>query len=288
MFNDLANRICLRLTYVASIALLLVAADSPAHAEIVINQLGVTAQQTFETFTGAGMQPGGGSGTLDSNTWQIGFWDGTNSVDSGLGATHGSGLFGRGTSTGGATQTGVYAFQTGGGNTALGIQADTEGFFSALPEFTVRNNTGFVVDAIEITYDIFVFNDTDTEFFADLELFQNGLFIDPVFFETPLLADPVPTWQQTPLDYLFLPPEPATNNPNADLVALQQGDAINIGWAIGDLAGTGFSDGIGIDNINVTFYSSTSVPEPSSVLLLGALGTMVVVRRSRSRRRANG
>lgn len=223
-----------------------------AHAELVISNLGETYTIDFQDYTGAGLQRGGGGGTLDSSSWELRFFNEDEFQATGLRETHGAGLFGRGLSTGGVETAGYYAFETGDGNRALGLQSGPNGFSGGDPNLFLRNQTGRVVDVLHVKYEAWVYNDSDSSSYFDLEFDTETGFIDPVFLETPLLADESPEWTKTQLDYdLFLPIEGF----DGTLHELEDGDTIWIRWAIGgEFDALNGYDEVAVDNIEITAY----------------------------------
>jgi hypothetical protein len=215
-----------------------------ARAEYVFTELGQTFFEDFQDFSGSGFQPGGGTGV------------------------------------GGETEAGVYAYSTDAGNVALGIQLDTEGFTRGFAGFNIVNNTGHEVDLVDVSYDMYMFNHTDTEFYADLEFSKAGLYVDPAGGETPGAADSLPAWQQTAIEYTLSLPTSSTNFFSSQITPLVDGDSLEIGWSLGDISGLGPSDGIAIDNVRVTL-SSTAIPEPHALLVLCSIGALVSLRRRR-------
>ncbi|MCC9599500.1 hypothetical protein LOC67_02930 [Stieleria sp. JC731] len=255
-------------------------APADAAAEIVFNSLGESYFDNFESYTASGMQPGGGGGTLDSNVWEISFFDSMGSQSSGIGSSHGSGLFGRGLSSVAGTEQGVYAYQTGNGNTALGIALDSTELAGAFPALEITNNTGSVIDWIDVSYDVWVFNQTDVQSFVDLEFSKDSLFVDPLFFETPATADGLVSWTMTPISYSLLLPITSTTDFSTPLTPLANGESIELGFSIGKFGGIGDSDGVAIDNLRIT-VGTTAIPEPNAINCLIALSSLLSLRRSR-------
>ena len=112
--------------------------------------------ENFSAFTGAGFDTTPAAGQLDSDTWRItGFSDGSMT----FGSTNITGDFARGTSTGGVTTSGVYAFNVGAGNIILGIQPGGTDFTPGTITLRIQNNTGSPITDLNVAYDIFHLND---------------------------------------------------------------------------------------------------------------------------------
>ncbi|OYP36417.1 PEP-CTERM sorting domain-containing protein [Rhodopirellula sp. MGV] len=256
--------------------------SNTVRADYVFNQLGDVYEQDFQDFEGTGLAAGGGAGTLDSNHWSFSFFSSMMSASSTIGGTEGSGLFGRGMGVGGETETGVYAYSTGGGNVALGLQLDSEGFDSGLPIFTIQNNTGYDVDLVNVSYDMIVFNHSDTASYADLEFTVGSEYTDPIFFDTPSLADVSPTWEVTPIEYTLFLPTASTGNFMEQVPVVANGESFDISLSVGILGGPGrYSDSIAIDNLRISL-GSTAIPEPSSLVLFCSIGSICLLRRKRN------
>lgn len=253
--------------------------SSEARADLTLSVLGQTETIDFQDYTGAGLAPGGGGGTLNSNDWTFWLSDEAGFSSTNPGDTVGAGEFGRGTSTGGVSNPGYYAFETGGGNRALGVQIGSTGFASAVPSLTVKNETGTVVDHLRVRYDIWVLNDSDNSNYFDLEFSDGSNFIDPVFFESPETADASAIWSKTELEYdLFLP---FTVFGGQMIDSLNDGESIQVEWSIGgSFSALNAYDEVAVDNVRITAYS-TAIPEPHSVMVLSCLGIVTLVRRRR-------
>src|SRR5688572_21005505 len=109
----------------------------------------------FTGFTGGGFTPNPGAGQLDSDTWSVtGLTDGPLA----FGGTGTSGDYARGSSSGGVSTAGIYAFDVGGGNVTLGFQATTDDLTPGELILRVENDTGQNLSGLEISYSIWVLN----------------------------------------------------------------------------------------------------------------------------------
>ena len=108
-------------------------------------------------FTGTGFSPTPVVGQINSNAFSItGLSDGTLN----FGGTGTTGDFARGTSTGGVTTGGIYAFNVGGGNHTLGFQPTNADMTPGDFILKIQNNSGVAATSILITYDIWYLNNT--------------------------------------------------------------------------------------------------------------------------------
>ena len=148
--------------------------------------------ENFEAFNGSGLSPSPAAGQLDSALWRVsGFSDGDTAFD----GSDTTGDLARGASTGGVNTGGLYAFDTGGGNVALGLQpADSLNNDFNPGDITLRlkNIEGLTVTSASVAYQIWYHNDQNhaTTFnFAhatDDSIYTHWPALD---FTTPLTAD---------------------------------------------------------------------------------------------------
>ena len=114
------------------------------------------ADEDFQAFTGAGFASSPSVGQLDSDDWIV---TGMSDGDLAFGGNGVSGDFARGSSAGGVTTGGIYAFDTGGGNTILGVQPGGSDFTPGTFVYRWTNNTATTVTALDIEYVIWSYND---------------------------------------------------------------------------------------------------------------------------------
>jgi hypothetical protein len=105
-------------------------------------------------FAGLGFSPTPTAGQLNSNAWSL------SGIGGGLdfGETATSGTLARGTSSGGVTSIGIYAFDVGD-NLILGVQPGGSDFTPGSITLRLLNSTGQLVTAWDLAYDIFFLND---------------------------------------------------------------------------------------------------------------------------------
>ena len=238
---------------------------STCYGQFSLTTPNVAVLETFDSFEGNGFQPGGGAGTLDSNSFSLfGLSDGNLP----FGGTATTGDFARGISTGGVTTGGIYAFDIGGGDIALGLQAVNEEDFTA-GEVTilVSNDTGVDLSGITVALDGFDFNDQDFLSVFDFSFSVGGIdFTDIFAFSTGGIATNVPSFESTGFSASIGVPILA----GEDFFLRISGDT---------QLGTGLRDEVAIDNLS--FTGLTVVPEPASASFLGLCGLAVFSRRRR-------
>ncbi len=117
-----------------------------AQAQLMLNTPGVPQTIDFTGFAGAGFQPGGGDGTLDSDLWgATGFSEG--GVD--FGATVTTGDFARGSTAGLVTSGGIYAVDIAG-NQGLMVQPTADDFTPGSFILKIENNTGIDITELSV------------------------------------------------------------------------------------------------------------------------------------------
>lgn len=172
----------------------------------------------------------------------------------------------RGSSSGGVSTGGTYAFDIGGGNIALGVQPGGSDFTPGYFQLEVTNDSGASLNGVRIGYDGFYLNDQARGNTLALSYSTDGTNFTPVAnagFESPGLADSSPSWI-TAISF------------TGDIsVPVSDGGSFYLRFDGNDSAGGGSRDEFAIDNV-----SFNAVPEPSSVLL-GSIALLGLLRRRR-------
>ncbi len=220
--------------------------------------------ENFSTFTGAGFDTTPAAGQLDSDTWRI---TGMSEGDGTFGGTHTAGDFARGTSTGGITTGGTYAFNVGSGNIILGVQPTDPDFTPGTITLRIQNTTGSPITDLNVAYDIFYRNDqprSNSLNFGHSTDDMTYTMVGALDFTTPLAADAL-GWQSVARSTTIT----GLNIPNGDFVYLQ--------WRGNDAGGSGGRDEYGIDNVSVTLGTPTDTPPTvtSTTPINGATGVLV-------------
>jgi hypothetical protein len=228
---------------------LLAAASTPALSQVLITSQSSPVTVDFSGFAGTGFIPAPAAGQLDSDTFAV---TGMSDAACGFGGTCNTGDYARGISAGGATTGGVYAFDLGGGNAALGVFVTGADFTPGTLLVRIDNNTGGPIDTLDLDYDIIVFNNAPraNSFNLAFGSAAAGPFtaVPALDFTSPEAADTAPvafaaTARATTLSGL------AAN--------FQAGQSLFLQFSSNDVTGAGNRDMIGIDNLVV---EATSVP----------------------------
>ncbi|PKB15127.1 T9SS sorting signal type C domain-containing protein [Flavobacterium sp. 5] len=148
------------------------------------------------TYQAAGLSPTLTSGELDSNAWAItGFSDGA--IAFGGTSTDGQD-YDRGTSTGGVTLGGVYAFDTATNNFALGIQPAIGDFVPGSATLRFQNQTGAAITSVSIGYKVYIYNDqAASSSFNFSHSADNSTYtsVSGLNVTSPTTADASPGWK---------------------------------------------------------------------------------------------
>ncbi len=203
--------------------------------------------EDFNTFDGSGFSPNPATGQLDSKTWIVtGLSDGSMTFED----TKTSGDFARGTSNGGVTTGGVYAFNVGSGDMILGVQPGGSDFTPGTIELKRTNETGSAVTKVFISYDIWTYNDKDRSnslnFSYSITYTTPYTDVPALDYATPTTADASPTWVKTSRSITIT-------------VSLNPGDPLYLQWTGDDISGSDYRDEYGIDNVYVSLEAPTLV-----------------------------
>lgn len=221
--------------------------SSSLFGQYQINDFNTTQTIDFNGFEADGFTPTPSATQLNSNDWEIiGMSDGTLN----FGGTETGGDFARGTSTGGVTTGGVYSFDVGSGNgQSLGVQPIGSDFTPGSITLRIENNTGSIIEDLEIDYDVFILNDEDRSNSFNFEHSPDNLTFSQeasLNIVSPEIQDATPTWE--------------VNNRNITLsgVNIGDGDFYYLKWTGDDFSGTGGRDEFTLDNISITAFEVTT------------------------------
>lgn len=190
-------------------------------------------------YAGTGFEPAPTTGRLNSNAFAtIGMSDGsTNFGDSAV-----TGDFARGTSAGGVTQGGFYAFEVAPGNHAFGWQATGNDFAPGNVTLRLQNQTGTAIETLRLTYTVYVYNDQGRSSNVNISYSNDNI----TFTQQPLLeivseetAAATPEWIATTYTVLI------------GLENIPDGDFYYLRWDTADVAGSGSRDEFAIDDITL-------------------------------------
>lgn len=137
---------------------LLFAQTISVHAQISITATGVAATVDITDFTGAGFQPGGGGGTLNSDIFAA---QGFSTGDVDFGGTALDGDLARGSAELGTITTGgIYALPLPTPN-HIWIQPTSDDFTPGAIIMRIQNNTAVTLGEMLVAYTVFAYNDED-------------------------------------------------------------------------------------------------------------------------------
>ena len=154
----------------------------------------------------------------------------------------------------------------GSGNTSLGFQPTGGDMSPGQLVFKFTNTTGFLLDDLNIQFQVTHYNDQDRSTSLDFLYSPDASFGDGnddslYTFETPLAATSTggnPGIESVDVDVVF------SNG-------LGAGEDLFLSWVFDDNGGSGSRDEIGITNFKVS-SDLTVIPEPATIGLLGLSG----------------
>ncbi len=267
--------------YATGISLALLQAGA-ARGGMIISELGTPVLAEVESYRGLGFHPDPVQGQLDSDHWRVtGLSDG-NGV---FGGTHVTGDFARGTSDGGVTTGGVYAFETEpevANHAALGFQPIGSDLTPGALTLRLVNATGARIDRVDVRFNSLSLNNGGR---SSVIQFAHSLddatysVQDGLEFQTPLDSDGTPDWVLEPQLW------------SGDQLGWAAGGELYLRWAFDDFAGTGSRDEWAVNEILITSFGEPqlrTVPEPESwIALAGVIPWIAWRRRVRSSVRLN-
>lgn len=227
--------------------LAMVSVSSLTLGQLDINTLGTAETIDFTGFNASGFAPTPSAGQLDSDTWIVsGLSDGSAT----FGSTKTTGDFARGTSNGGVSQGGVYAFNNGSTGVMLGVQPTGSDFASGSFTLKIHNNTGSVIGDLDLSYVIWIRNDQGRgNSFNFSHSSTNSAFTSESSLDyTSPAASSGSAWTQ--------------ENRNITLtgVNIPVGGDYYLKWTGDDVTGGGSRDEFGIDDISITGQAATPPP----------------------------
>ncbi len=203
--------------------------------------------EDFDGFLGEGFTPAPHGGQLHSGNWRIrGMSDG----DGSFGGTYDFGDFARGISTGGVTTGGTYAFDTGPGITVLGVQPTGTDFTPGTITLRLENESGRSVNYLDVSYDIYTFNDQNRASTFDFAWSLNDLTYNRVSelnYITPEAADDNPVWVKT------------ERSTRLEGLNLAPGGFLYLQWQSEDAGGSGARDEFGLSNLSIDVIDAVEI-----------------------------
>ena len=239
--------------------------ETPA-ADFTLSDLSVSYD--FAGFTGSGFSPTPLAGQLDSNDIIV---TGLNDGDLTFGGTGTTGDFALGSSAGGVTTGGVYAFDVSNGGTAnpaLGVQPGGSDFTPGRFVFQLVNNTGSDITQVDASFKIYYLNDQSRANDIVWEDSLDGVTFFPFDdITSPEAADAPASWVLS-----------ADTNVSVQFALgdFQDGDTYFFAFRGEDNSGSGSRDEFAIDDVS---FTATLVPEPASLTTMFVGGCALLWRR---------
>lgn len=231
----------------------------------------------FTGFTGSGFSPAPTAGQLNSNDIIV---KGLSDGDMTFGDTRTSGDFALGTKAGAVNTGGVYAFDVGSGNIALGIQPGGSDFTPGSFIFGLENGGTTDITKVDFGFKVFVFNDQDRSNSLTPQFSLNGnnwfSFGSSASVVSPLGFDLFPSWNAAIDTTVSVFLNPGMIAPGEHFYFRFLGD---------DVSGSGNRDQFAVDNVSFSAtFAPMTVPEPTTL----AIWTMMIGGLAVRRRRRNG
>jgi hypothetical protein len=149
------------------------------------------------TYGGGGINTAPDDGELNSNSFSFNQLT-TGAVTFGGQSTEDSPAYGNGSSTGGVTEGGFYAFEVSENNYSLGIQPTTGDYASGSTTLRFQNQTGGAITSLSVGYKVYVYNDEDgSNSYNFLHSSDNISYTAESILNlsTPAIADSSPEWK---------------------------------------------------------------------------------------------
>jgi len=194
----------------------------------------------FTGFTGTGLTSSPAAGQLDSDDWIVtGCTDNLNPV---FGSTLTTLDFANGISTGGVSAGGIFAFDVGSSNITLGVQPTGNDWTPGSFILRIQNNTGDVIGSLDISYSIFVRNDSPRG-----NTFNFSHSSDNVTYVSETALDYTSPAALDALGWVEV-----TRSITITGVNINPLDMYYLKWTGDDLSGSGARDEFGLDNVSIT------------------------------------
>jgi len=231
-----------------AIAVVLLALLSPighANAQIPVSQLDTPVVEDFTGYNGSGFGTMGQAGRLDSDNWTV---RGVSDGDLAFGTNTNMGDYARGSSTGGVTEGGVYAFDIGMGDAALGAQGTDVDFAPGELVWRFTNGVnGEPVAAVELTWTVWSFNDSDGVSMVTAQVFDGTRTVTlGTVVSTADIADAMPGWTAT------------TQTAQTTNLYIPSGAEFEIRFVIDEPAGTGVRDEVAVDDLSLVVRANAA------------------------------
>ncbi|MBL4583255.1 MAG: hypothetical protein JKX83_01435 [Pseudomonadales bacterium] len=221
--------------------------------------------ENFSGFDGSGFAINPNTGQLHSEVFRV---TGLSHGDGTFAATYDIGDFARGSSNGGVTTGGVYAFDISNGNgspnVALGIQQTSSDLTPGDISLRIINQSSATIHSIDIQFDLFELNNAGRSSVVEFEyaMGDENSYNSLAVFNSNEAADANASWAGV-LESISL-----------SSINWAAADPLFLRWSFDDLAGSGSRDEFAIDNITVVDTSGTNsraivLSEPGLIFVTG-------------------
>ncbi|NCY22111.1 hypothetical protein EBX31_09170, partial [bacterium] len=203
-------------------------------------------EANFTGFTGAGFGASPTAGQLDSDNWVIrGMSD---SPAPSFGASLNAADFAQGTSNGGVSTAGIYAFNVGSGNIALGVQPTTADFTPGEIVLRIQNTTGATINNLTVSYKVYVLNNdgrANSFNFSHSSDDTTYSAVSALDYTSQATASASPTWVAV------------TRSATLTGLSIANNSFYYLRWASDDVSGSGNRDEFALDDVSVTTTTAT-------------------------------
>lgn len=255
--------------------ILIIGSFSSSLGQLSIPTAGAAETITFDAtkagvnegpFAGSGFQSTPTSGQIDSDGIIV---TGLSDGDMSFGGTYTTGDYARGTSSGGETIGGIYAFEVATGDYAFGFQPVDDDMTPGDIILKMTNNTGGDITSIDLSYEIWQYNDQNRSSSLNFSYSTDDVSytsISSLDFtsDQPGIAPnppipPGPSWEMVSRNTIIdLSGSPLTN-----------GSDFYLKWSTDDVGGSGNRDEIALDDISVTMIAPVPPDVDSEAQTIG-------------------
>lgn len=191
-------------------------------------------------FLGTGFASSPSAGQLDADAWATtGFSDGSKA----FGVENTSGDHSRGTSTGGVGSGGLYSFDVGSSDPAIGFQGTGGDFTPGTIILKITNSSGSIITSLDVAYEAWVFNDQGRANSLNFSHSSDNLSYTSeasLDLTSTATADGAPAWVKTDKSITL------------SGLTIANGADYYIRWSSDDVSGSGSRDEFAIDDIVLT------------------------------------
>lgn len=192
------------------------------------------------SFAGTGFATSPTAGQLDADAWATtGFSDGSK----GFGTANTSGDHARGTSTGGVTSGGLYSFDVGSSDPAIGFQGTGTDFTPGTIILKITNTSGSIITSLAVNYEAWVYNNENRASSLNFShSSDNSSYTSEASLDLTSTAaeDDPPAWVKTDKSITL------------SSLTIANGADYYIRWSSDDVSGSGSRDEFAIDDIVLT------------------------------------